>query len=223
MRNRVSNWLWGLFWISLGVIIAGNAFHWWDVTLFFPGWWTLFIIVPCGISMISHGFGNFSSIGLAVGILLLLNCQGIIIDERFRKLLVPMILILIGICMVFRNIINDTRKVSVTYGKEDCHAATFAGNTFVHPNTQFKGSELDAIFGSMTLDLRSAIIDENVVIHATAIFGGIDIYIPSNVKVMVSSSSFFGGVSHKYRRSAMEGSPIIYLNVTCMFGGVELK
>lgn len=223
MRSRVSNGLWGLFWIALGVIIAGNAFHWWDVTLFFPGWWTLFIIVPCGISMISHGFGNFSSIGLAVGILLLLNCQGYVIDETFRKLLVPMILILIGLSMVLRNIINDTRKVNVTYGKEDCHAATFAGNTFVHPNTKFCGSELDAVFGSMTLDLRSAIIDENVVINASAIFGGVDIYVPSNVKVKVSSSSFFGGVSNKYRNCMIEGSPIIYVNATCMFGGVEIK
>lgn len=223
MRYRLTSILWGLFWIALGLTIAGNAFNWWDVSLFFPGWWTLFIIVPCGISMVSHGFGNFATIGLAVGILLLLNCQGIVVGQTFRKLLIPMILILIGINLIIRNLLNGNNSVKASYTKEACQAATFSSNRIIHPNTMYHGGELDAIFGGVTLDLRSAIIDENIRINTTAIFGGIDIYIPNNVKVKVNSTSFFGGVSNKIRRQTQEGSPIVYVNATCMFGGVDIK
>ena len=223
MRYRISSVLWGFFWIVLGLTIAGNAFDWWDVTLFFPGWWTLFIIVPCAISIISSGFGNFATIGLAVGILLLLNCQGIVLDDAFRKLLIPMILVLIGINLIVRNLLNGSANVKATYTKEACHAATFSANRVIIPNMKYSGGELDAIFGGVTLDLRGAIIDENIIINATSIFGGVDIYLPNYVKVKVNSTSFFGGVGNKVRRQTQDGCPIVYINAICMFGGVDIK
>lgn len=223
MRNRISNMLWGIFWIALGVTIAGNAFDWWDVSLFFPGWWTLFIIVPSCISIVSQGFGNFSLVGLAVGILLLLNCQGVIVGPAFRKLIIPMILVFIGFNIILKNLFHGSRNVKAIYSNEDCKGVTFGSNRYIYPNKKYNGGELDAIFGGLTLDLRSAVIDEDVVITATAIFGGIDLYLPSNVKVKVNSTSFFGGASNKVRRQTHEQSPVIYVNATCMFGGVEIK
>ncbi len=223
MRNRISSVLWGFFWIALGLTIAGSAFNWWDITFFFPGWWTLFIIVPCAISIISHGLGNFATIGLAVGILLLLNCQGIVLDEAFRKLLIPMILVLIGINVIIKNLFNGSANVKVAYGKEACHAATFSSNRVIVPNMKYDGGELDAIFGGVTIDLRGAIIDENIIINATSIFGGIDIYLPNHVKVKVNSTSFFGGVGNKVRRQTHDGCPTVYVNAICMFGGVDIK
>ncbi|MDD5937246.1 MAG: LiaF-related protein [Clostridiales bacterium] len=223
MRERISSWSWGLVCIALGVIIAGNACKWWDIRLFFRGWWTMFIIIPCLITILSKGLGNFSAIGLAVGVLMLLNCQGVIIDETFRKLLIPVIIILIGVSILLKSILMDFHKVNVTYTKEDCHAVTFSGMTYVQPNEKYCGGELDSIFGSLTLDLRNAIIDENIIINATSIFGGIDIYVPNNVKVKINANSFFGGVSNKRKFAAPSGAPIVYINSTCMFGGVDIK
>lgn len=223
MRYKISSVLWGLFWIALGFVIAGNAFDWWDVTLFFPGWWTLFLIIPCAISIISHGFGNFAIIRLAIGILLFLNCQGIVLDDTFRKLLIPMCLVLIGINLIVKNLLNGSANVKSTYTKEACHAATFSSNRVIIPNIKYSGGELDAIFGGVTLDLRGAIIDENIIINASSIFGGIDIYLPNHVKVKVNSTSFFGGVGNKVRRQTHEGCPIVYVNAICMFGGVDIK
>lgn len=223
MKNKISNALWGIFWVSLGVIIAGNAFHWWDISLFFSGWWTLFIIVPCGIGMISNGFGSFSTVGFAVGILMLLNCQGIIVGATFRKLLIPVILILIGICIIVRNLINGAINVKTQYGEEACYAATFSSNRVIFPNQKFNGAETDSIFGGVTLDLRNAIIDENVIINATSVFGGTEIYLPPYVKVKINSTSFFGGASNKTKHQVQDGAPVVYVNVLCMFGGVDIR
>ncbi|WP_312103802.1 LiaF domain-containing protein [Lachnoclostridium sp.] len=222
MRYRISNVLWGLFWMSLGIIIAGNVFQWWDISLFFPGWWTLFLIVPCGISIIRSGFGGFSLIGLVVGIMLLLNCQGIFLEDTVRKLIVPVVLIIIGLNILMRTAFNGSSKVQTPIPKECSYAATFSGNTVQFPNQRFQGAELNSIFGGVRLDLRSAIIEENVCIDATSIFGGIDIFVPDNVRIKVSSSSFFGGVSNHRRRISGE-VPTIYINATCMFGGVDIR
>ena len=60
---------------------------------------------------------------------------------------------------------------------------------------EFKGKNLDAIFGGIDLDLRGAKITSDVVINASAVFGGIDIIVPENVKVKIKSNAIFGGVS----------------------------
>ena len=54
-------------------------------------------------------------------------------------------------------------------------------------------------------------------------FGGIDIYVPTNVNVKVNSNSIFGGVSQKNRRPNDPNAVTVYVNATCMFGGVEIK
>ena len=87
----------------------------------------------------------------------------------------------------------------------------------------FKGTNLTATFGGMKCDLRNSIIEENIVVNATAIFGGIDIIVPDNINVKVKSSSIFGGVSDKNKRPVIEGVPTLYINATCVFGGVEIK
>ncbi|MEG1742529.1 MAG: hypothetical protein RR237_06575, partial [Acetivibrio sp.] len=101
MKPRISNLLWGLFFVVLGVGFAGNAFGFWNFTLFFAGWWTLFIIVPCFISIIENGPNTGSIIGLLIGLLLLLTRQGFLDGDIIGKLLVPIILVVIGLGIMF--------------------------------------------------------------------------------------------------------------------------
>ena len=51
--TKLSKILWGVVLILVGGIFALNAFGVTDVEVFFDGWWTLFIIVPCFIGGIS--------------------------------------------------------------------------------------------------------------------------------------------------------------------------
>ena len=68
-----------------------------------------------------------------------------------------------------------------------------------------------------------AIIEKDCAVTASAIFGGIDIYVPDNVNVKISSNSIFGGVSEKKHRPYVENAVTVYINATCIFGGVEIK
>lgn len=231
MRNKLSNILWGLFFIVVGVGFAGKAFDIWDFNLFFAGWWTLFIIIPCLISVIQNGVGTGSIIGLVVGIMLFLSCQSAIDGSVIRKLFVPIILIAIGLNIMFRNMFrkkfvhleNTTQTEGNFHNSSSDHSAIFSSNRVNVKNERFMGTSLSAIFGAVVLDLREAVIDTDVEITATAIFGGIDIFVPRGIQVKVSNVPIFGGVDNNTEKYSQPGAPTIYLNSTCMFGGIDIK
>jgi predicted membrane protein len=226
MRTKFSNLLWGLFFIIIGLGFAGNAFHLWNFELFFNGWWTLFIIVPSSISLVRNGMRFWPMTGLIIGIMLLLSSWGWVDGSIIGKLAAPLILVLLGISMIFKNMFQgDYRnRIEAKYpGNGSEYYAIFSGNKYQAMGEKFNGTTLNAVFGGFDLDLRNAIIDEDVVINATAVFGGINIFVPSNVIVKVSNVPIFGGVDNKAGTSPDPNAPIIYLNSTCMFGGIDIK
>jgi predicted membrane protein len=225
MRSKISNVLWGLFFIVLGVGFAGNAFNAWDFNLFFAGWWTLFIIVPCAISIIQNGPNTGSIIGLSIGIMLLLAQQDVFDMEIVGKLIFPLILVVIGLSIMSSNIFHKHKNIDFTNLASGAleYTATFSGQKVNVDNEPFKGATLNAVFGGIDLRLDHAIITEDAVINCSAVFGGIDIYVPSDVNVKVTSTPIFGGVDNKHRGPSIPDAPTIYINATCMFGGVDIR
>ena len=67
--------IWGLAIVALGVIFGGNALGLFNFDLFFDGWWTLFIIVPSAVSLITDKEKFSALFTLAVGVVLLLAAQ----------------------------------------------------------------------------------------------------------------------------------------------------
>ena len=52
--KKVSNILWGILLIVVGVIWALNSTGVANINIFFRGWWTLFIIVPSIIGIVEN-------------------------------------------------------------------------------------------------------------------------------------------------------------------------
>ena len=48
------NLFWGILLIVVGILFLGRNMDWWDFSIFFDGWWTLFIIVPCFIGLFNE-------------------------------------------------------------------------------------------------------------------------------------------------------------------------
>ena len=95
MKN-IGNVLWGIVLVLVGLIIGCNALGLTNINIFFDGWWTLFIIIPCFIGLIKDNEKTGSLIGILIGVLLLLACQDIINFDILWKLALPMILVIIG-------------------------------------------------------------------------------------------------------------------------------
>ena len=108
--NRVSNILWGFVLIIIGVIFGLNALNIADINIFFDGWWTLFIIVPCFIDLFKNKSKTGNIIGLIIGVALLLSCRGILDIGMIFKLIVPFILVCIGLSIIFKDSLNKKVK-----------------------------------------------------------------------------------------------------------------
>ena len=226
--KKLSKILWGIALIAVGSIFALKAFGVTNVEIFFDGWWTLFIIVPCLVGIFSEREKTGNIIGLLIGVFLLLCCQNVLSFDMFWKLAIPAIIVIIGLKMIFGAIFGDkaikmleTSRKNGDSIKVGC--ATFSGQNLNFDGEQFSGAELTAVFGGVKCDLRQAIIEKDCAVNATSAFGGIDILVPDNINVKVNSNSIFGGVSEKNHRTAVQGAVTIYINATCMFGGVEIK
>lgn len=230
MDNKTSNILWGFVFICLGVLFALYQLN--IITVYIAGWWTLFIIVPCLISMVNHGLRAGNLIGLIIGIMLFLSSQDLVSWQLFAKLIFPIILVIIGLGFIFRQGYSQTKKEISKLNKDGLidYSAVFGSQQVKVGKEVFKGASLNAVFGGIDINLSDAIIESDIILEASAIFGGINIIVPSDVKVKVSSTPIFGGVSNKLHKNdeknssdSKEQEHTLYINALCMFGGVEIK
>ena len=225
--KKFGNILWGIVLIALGLIFAINALNIASINIFFDGWWTLFILVPCFIGLFHEQNRTGNIIGLTIGTLLLLSAQGILDFSIIMKLIVPIILVMVGISIIFKDTLNKkiNRKVKQLNkkGLENEYYATFSEQVIDLPSEEFNGANLNAVFGSVKFNMKNAIINGEQIINTSSIFGGTEIIVPPNVNVKIKSSSLFGGVANKIANSRDENVPTIYINATCLFGGAEIR
>ena len=81
-----------------------------------------------------------------------------------------------------------------------------------------------ALFGGVELDMRQAQISaDGCKIHATALFGGVEIIVPDDWNVIITGTPIFGGIDSKSRGIGQKVSKDIYIHCTVAFGGVEIK
>ena len=226
MKN-ITNIILGLILILLGVVIGINSLGIAKIDIFFEGWWTLFIIIPCFIGLIKDEDKKGSIIGLIIGVLLLLSARNILDFAIVWKLIIPIILVIIGVSFIFKDTFNkkvndEIKKLNKNSKNKDELCATFSSQN-VRVDDEFNGINLTSVFGGIKYDLRDAKIKKDTLIKACSVFGGIDILVPENVKVKVKSSSIFGGVDNKSKSSVKDDSCTIYIDATCVFGGVDIK
>lgn len=223
MKSKSNHSLWGVILILCGIGLIGNILDLWNFSIFFHGWWTLFLIVPCVVSIAQKGFEPPSTAGLIIGLLLLLSSWGIIPSGLVFKMFFPVLLIFIGCSILLKGShqkkhFKDVRDVDSDSPE---YNAIFGGQTITCSNEIFTGANLNSIFGGIDLDLRNAYIQEDVVVNCTTIFGGIDIHVPPNVNVQVSGVPIFGAVTNRIKNRSV-GAPTIFINATCMFGGIDV-
>lgn len=226
--KKIGNVLWGIVLIVIGMIFGLNALGITNINVFFKGWWTLFIIIPSFIELFRGNSKIGSIIGLSIGIALYLCAQDILSFSLIRKLIFPFILVMIGISILFKDTLNKKvgekiRTLNANKESFEEYCATFGEQKNDLSGQEFKGANLDAVFGSVDLDISKAIIKSDQVINANAIFGGVQIRVPTGVNIKVKSTPIFGGVTKKIKAEYQENLPTIYINGVALFGGVEIK
>lgn len=106
---------------------------------------------------------------------------------------------------------------------------TFGGIKRKFDTQNFQGGEAVAVFGGIEVDLSRAGIapgNREVIIDANATFGGIDIRVPENWRVMTRGVGIFGGYEDKtIPPRPQEGveAPKLIIKGYALFGGITVK
>ncbi len=225
MKN-VSKILWGFVLIVLGIIFVMRELGFADINIFFHGWWTLFIMVPCAIEFISGKDRTGSLIGFTIGLFFFLCAQGLISFHMFWKLIVPVILIIVGFSIVFKELLSSEVKEKMssvnTEGLENFNV--ILGEEKRDVTGEYKGSIIEAVFGQGTLDIRDAKIKSEASIKVSSIFASVEILVPEDCEVKVRSTRIFGGVENFVtKKDKKKNTKTIYIDAFALFGGVDIK
>ena len=152
--NNMKSILWGVVLVLLGVLVGTNSLGITNIDIFFDGWWSLFIIIPCFIGLFSNEDKTGNIIGLLVGVVLLLGMNDILDLDKIWKLIVPSIIVIIGLSLIFKNSFNSKvndkiNKLNKEKNSDDNYFAAFSGQDVNLSNKKFNGSDVTACFGSI--------------------------------------------------------------------------
>lgn len=159
-----------------------------------------------------------------VGTFLLMATLDVITWGTFGSLIWPTILILIGISIILHRG-ESSRNFETTAGSQMNVFSTFSEQNRKVTSGDFRNAEVTAIFGSSKLDLRDATVSQPpAYIQTTTMFGGVEIFVPSNWDVRINTVAFFGGSSDKRREATpQKETPDLIITGTVFFGGLDIK
>jgi hypothetical protein len=158
-----------------------------------------------------------------------------VLDLNFWQLFFPLALVAVGFVMVTRGVRGSSGSGSRPAGGEGrideretvTNAFAFmSGNERRNDSEAFRGGDLMAFMGGVTLDLRHAkAASEGAVIDAFTMWGGIEIRVPEGWRVISEVVPLLGGFEDNTKPPAdpsTSGGRLVIRGVAIM-GGIEVK
>jgi predicted membrane protein len=188
-------------------------------------WWPVLLVLIGAVQLVDRRANKFGPVVLmVVGVLLLLD-RARLIDFDLGDLF-PLAIAVIGIKLI-RDAIRRRNYGAESIGDSDSVIHAFAMMSGVKRRTvsvNFHGGDATAIMGGVDLDLRNAQVGagENVIIDTFAMWGGIEIKVPANWRVVGDVLPVMGAFTDNTRPSGEPG-PTLMLRGTAIMGGIDVK
>jgi hypothetical protein len=222
----LSRMLLGLVVVTLGVLFLLDAAGVLDADRAIDRWWPLLLVAAGVLTLAEKPPSTFrGSLLVGAGAVLLLFTTDVLEDDAW-KYVWPAVLILVGLVIVVRW--SGRTPIAAGASADDVVRATavFGGQTIASTSQRFSGGWLTAVFGGVTLDLRTAQpAPEGASVNATAAFGGVDVLVPKGWRISVRSTPIFGGVDDKtdHAEQPPDDAPLLHIDAVTLFGGVDVK
>jgi predicted membrane protein len=219
---------------NLNVIDSSKYFRFWPMVLIAFG--LVRLLQP------RHGSGRMFGLILAsLGALLLLKDLGKIHFNIWA--LWPLALVLFGLGIVWDVLRGRSRwesscrgpRVRVNVDRDggstriDPDSAVnincvFSGDKRIVTSQDFRGGTISTMMGGCELDLRQASISGGeAVLDTSVVFGGIELRVPEDWRVVLRVNATLGGVEDKTRKPAGEGGKTLMVTGNVTFGGLEVR
>ena len=250
--NRGGRALGGLVLVGLGVVWLIHRMHplllaSWIFT------WPMFLIAIGFYIAARKGFsrGGWEVLMIVGAVFLIPHIYRFYTAQSISEYTWPLVVIVFGLYMILRprrNFRNSakyqakwdkyqdwTNKGNTSYSgqstgetsADDFIDATsvFGGVDRVVVSKNFKGGRIENIFGGCDLNLTQADFNGTVTIDFVNVFGGATIIVPTDWKVVVKTTSIFGGTEDKRPPAMIKENPdkTLIIDGTSIFGGVTIQ
>jgi hypothetical protein len=176
----------------------------------------------------------FGIVLIVAGLWKLANMWGIVENDwlwsqPWTAYIVPVLLIYVGVSTIINSYRKDPdqwlqRPVPINEdGKRIVCCVHYGGDEYVFRGEPFHGARLDAFCGGIRMDLREAVITEDEEIDIHTFCGGIELFVPTTVNVVVKSRNFIGGVGNHATHVVGSEAPCLHIVADNFIGGVDIK
>jgi predicted membrane protein len=225
MRNRTKIFI-GISLLLFGtLILLNNAGIFPQFQISFATLWNFFwpiLFLGIGITLLFDKNFTPGAIFTILGIALLSTR---LLSFNFWSTFWPLIIIFAGLSILFRRekpiSINNAAKTSDEDKVDD--TVIFWGVEKKITSKDFKGGEINTVLGGYQLDLRDAKISkENAELNINCAFGGVEIFVPSDCRVVTNGTGILGGWTPDLKPNDIE-KPVLTIKGVVAFGGVDIK
>ena len=218
----------GLVIIALGVVLLLNQFGLLPLRIVLHFWPTVLIVVGIIKLLAGDNRGDrvVGAVLIGVGAVWQTNALGLTHITWGQAW--PLVIILVGVLFILYSMSDHGDHNRKFTSDPDAGSFYIFGGGERQVNAKdFRGSKMFAVFGGYELDLVHADMEgTEAYIEANAVFGGGEIRIPMNWKVVVQGMGIFGGYNDKTHYVQTDPSaPVktLYVRGVAVFGGIEVK
>ncbi len=181
-------------------------------------WWPVVVILAGVLTYAANPrHWPVALIIVAVGTAFLLSRLDIV---DIGNLIFPAAIILVGLLVLFGRGLGSQIEV----GDRVNSFNVFSGSEVASHSKEFQGGSVSAVFGGAEVDLTDAVPAADARLDVFAAFGGVDIRVPSGWQVAVKGLPLFGGIDNvTVKEQLPTGAPVLAVNATVLFGGLEIK
>ena len=225
-HNRV---VFGTIILIFGVLSLIDNLNIFNTRVILDFWPTVFILIGA-LKMSRSNTVSGQLVGggfIAIGTLMTLQHLGIVYFSSRQWW--PIIMIFGGLSIIFKDRIKSeiTPDNTFTSDGQDLHtvcnlSAVMSASKVQNASHNFKGGELTAVMGGIELDLRNASIEGSASINVFAVWGGIELKIPTDWQVVSQGIPILGGFEDR-TIPPIQRAKILYIQGYAIMGSVEIK
>jgi hypothetical protein len=218
----------GVVIITLGIILLLNQFGLLPHGIVLHFWPAVFIVVGIIKLFAGNNVGErvVGTVLIGVGAVWQTNALGLTHITWGQAW--PLFIILVGVFFILHSVSDHTDPRFKFISEPNAGSFYIFGGGERQVNAKdFRGSKMFAVFGGYEVDLTHADMEgTEAFVEANAVFGGGEIRIPTNWKVVVQGVGVFGGYNDKTHYIQTDPSaPVktLYVRGVAVFGGIEVK
>jgi len=215
------NWgrlFFGVLIVAVGTLLLLDNADVLDAGEVMGNWWPAVVILAGIISFAANPrHWPVALIITGVGVAFLLSRLDIV---EIGNIVIPAAIILVGILVIFGRGLGSRTEAGDTVNSFN----VFSGSEIASHSKQFRGGSIAAVFGGADVDLRDALPASDAKLDVFTAFGGVEIRVPEGWQVITKGLPLFGGIENVTAKEQLPSdAPILPINATALFGGIEIK